>query len=106
MIAFQFSEIIALPSLPKKNVTWPQGVPEKFTERKIARIFRPFNFYVGFLEVVVLSAQAMPHRKFDVQWQHNFLKLHCGITNSSNCIHFVVSQVKNACVATALPCKT
>ena len=40
-IALQFSELTALPSCGKK---WQPGTLEKFANRKIARIFRVFNF--------------------------------------------------------------
>ena len=40
----QFPEIIALESRQGENATWVHGVPPKFADRKIARIFRVFNF--------------------------------------------------------------
>ena len=50
----QFSEIIALPS--HKNIsTWLHGVPAKFADRKIVKIFLRFS------EDAALPAQDMLH---------------------------------------------
>ena len=65
-IAMQFSENIALPSRGK-IATWLHGVPAKFTNRKIARIFRVFNFSKISRSCSIAIAKHATHRHFDVR---------------------------------------
>ena len=56
----------------RKIVTWVQGVPAKFADRKIDKIFGAFNFSGIFQKLLHYQRETYyTHRNFDVRWQHN-----------------------------------
>ena len=56
----------------RKIVTWVQGVPAKFADRKTDKIFGAFNFSGIFQKLLHYQRKTYyTHRNFDVRWQHN-----------------------------------